>query len=73
MAMTRTVFGALVFAQLKCASGKQQDLGRIGWLRGGAQLVSGKYISDALSDMQHLLFLWDVQGCGEIKLIQRDA
>lgn len=48
--MTRTIFGAVVFAQLNCASGKQQDLGRIGWLRGGAQLVSGKYISDALSD-----------------------
>jgi len=48
--MTRTVFGAAVFAQLKCAPGKQQDLGRIGWLRGGAQLLSGKCISDALSE-----------------------
>lgn len=49
--ITGTVFGAVVVAQLKCASGKQQDLHRAGWwLRGGVQLVSGKDISDALSD-----------------------
>lgn len=47
--MTRAGFGAVVFTQLKCGLGKQQDLGKIGWLRGGAQLVSGKYITDALS------------------------
>lgn len=49
MQVTRTVFG-VVFAQLKLAPGRQSDLGRIGWLRGGAQLVSGKYVSNVLSD-----------------------
>lgn len=39
MQMARTVFGAVVFARLKCAPWKQQNLGRIGWLWGGAQLV----------------------------------
>ncbi|KAF2980835.1 hypothetical protein EK904_011120 [Melospiza melodia maxima] len=32
--------GAVVFTQLKCALEKQQDLGKIGWLRGGAQLAA---------------------------------
>lgn len=52
--MTRAVFGVVVFTQLKCALGKQQDLGKVGWLRGGAQLVSGKYITDALSDCRRV-------------------